>query len=386
MDASRLNYSCDALVVGGGPAGSTCAWALRRAGLDVMVIDRAVFPRDKVCAGWITPQVVADLNLDIEDYRRGRTFQPITAFRVGLIQSRDRDHIRTAYGDEISYGIRRCEFDHYLLQRSGARVMAGTSVTGIRRVAGGGDGGGHWIVNETIRTPLLIGAGGHFCPVARMINGPMNTSSVVVAQEAEFPIESSGDAACAIDGEAPELYFCRDLKGYGWCFRKGEFLNVGLGRLDRRSLPGATAEFLAFLASKGRISSQTSPRWRGHAYAVYDSPHRRTVDTGVMLAGDAAALAYAQSGEGIRPAVESGLLAAETILAAKGRYTKDRLEPYQQRLRARFAAGTISSALTGIVPERLGAVVARRLLATPSFVRHVVLDRWFLHRHQPALG
>jgi hypothetical protein len=105
-----------------------------------------------------------------------------------------------------------------------------------------------------------------------------------------------------------------------------------------------------------------------------------------MLVGDAAALAYAQSGEGIRPAVESGLLAAETIVAAKGHYTRDRLEPYQEHLRARFGAGTIAGALSGIVPERVGAVVARRLLATPAFVRHVVLDRWFLHRHQPALG
>ena len=387
MDTSQLNLSCDALIVGGGPAGSTCAWALRRAGLDVMVIDAAVFPRDKVCAGWITPQVVTDLNLDIEDYRRGRTFQPITAFRVGLIQSGDRDHVQAVYGDEISYGIRRCEFDHYLLQRSGAQVMAGTSVTSMKRVASSGHGGSHWIVNGTIRTPLLIGAGGHFCPVARLINGPMSAASVVVAQEAEFPIESGADS-CAVDGEEPELYFCRDLKGYGWCFRKGEFLNIGLGRLDRRSLPRATAEFLAFLASTGRISGRTSPRWRGHAYAVYDSPHRRAVDgdAGVMLVGDAAALAYAQSGEGIRPAVESGLLAAETIVAAKGRYTKERLEPYQERLRARFATGAVSSALSGIVPERLGAAVARRLLATPAFVRHVVLDRWFLHRHQPALG
>ena len=48
---------CDVLVVGGGPAGSSCARALHDAGLDVIVLDRAVFPRDKVCAGWITPQV-----------------------------------------------------------------------------------------------------------------------------------------------------------------------------------------------------------------------------------------------------------------------------------------------------------------------------------------
>jgi flavin-dependent dehydrogenase len=213
----------------------------------------------------------------------------------------------------------------------------------------------------------------------------MSAASVVVAQEAEFPIEAGG-ASCAVEGDAPELYFCRDLKGYGWCFRKGDYLNVGLGRLDRRSLPRATAEFMAFLAAKGTLPAQTSPRWRGHAYAVYDTPHRRAVGAGVMLVGDAAALAYPQSGEGIRPAIESGLLAAETIVEAKGQYTTNRLEPYEQRLRSRFGTGKVSSALSGIVPVRAGAAVARRLLATPAFVRHVVLDRWFLHRHQPALG
>ena len=53
----------DAIVVGGGPAGSTCAWRLHRAGLRVAVVDRSQFPRDKVCAGWITPQVVRTLEL-----------------------------------------------------------------------------------------------------------------------------------------------------------------------------------------------------------------------------------------------------------------------------------------------------------------------------------
>ena len=50
--------SCDVLIVGGGPAGSSCARQLRRAGLDVLILDKSEFPRDKVCAGWITPQVV----------------------------------------------------------------------------------------------------------------------------------------------------------------------------------------------------------------------------------------------------------------------------------------------------------------------------------------
>ena len=61
--------SCDVLIVGGGPAGSTCAWQLRQAGLDVLVMDKQTFPRDKVCAGWITPAVVESLELDLRRLR-----------------------------------------------------------------------------------------------------------------------------------------------------------------------------------------------------------------------------------------------------------------------------------------------------------------------------
>src|SRR5882672_3645399 len=123
--------SCDVLIVGGGPAGSACAWQLRLAGLDVIVADAATFPRDKVCAGWITPQVVTSLRLDTQAYASGRTWQPFTGFRVGLI-GRDADAC-VDYGEPVSFGIRRCEFDDYLLQRSGARLSLGTPVTTIRR-------------------------------------------------------------------------------------------------------------------------------------------------------------------------------------------------------------------------------------------------------------
>ena len=60
--------TCDALIVGGGPAGSSCAWKLQQHGMAVTVLDKALFPRDKVCAGWITPAVVASLEFDLDDY------------------------------------------------------------------------------------------------------------------------------------------------------------------------------------------------------------------------------------------------------------------------------------------------------------------------------
>jgi flavin-dependent dehydrogenase len=104
--------TCDILIVGGGPAGSTCAGKLRQAGLDVLLLDKETFPRDKPCAGWITPAVLVTLAIDQEEYGRGRVLQEISSFRTGLM---DGPEVVTRYGKAVSYGIRRCEFDHYLL-------------------------------------------------------------------------------------------------------------------------------------------------------------------------------------------------------------------------------------------------------------------------------
>jgi geranylgeranyl reductase family protein len=368
--------AADALIVGGGPAGSTCAWKLGQAGLNVRVLDAAAFPRDKVCAGWITPQVISELNLDVESYRRGRTWQPITGFRVGVIDGNG--DIAATYARPVSYGIRRCEFDHYLLNRAAVAMSLGTPVSSIRR------SGAQWIVNESVRAPLLIGAGGQFCPVARWLNGAAGERPLVVAQEAEFPLGPAA-ASFTTEPELPELFFSRDLKGYGWCFRKGEYLNVGLGRQDRRSLPSAMAAFVAFLQSRRKVPSDRAWRWRGHAYGLFGSSHRRVSGDGLVLIGDAAGVAYPQSGEGIRPAIESGLLAAETIVEANGRYDCSALARYDERLQARLGEGWVSRGLARLVPAGVAASAARRLLASPAFVERVVLDRWFLHRHEPAL-
>ena len=372
--------AADVCIAGGGPAGSACAWKLAGAGLDVIVMDRTMFPRDKLCAGWITPQVVDDLRLDTEAYRRGRTFQAITGFRTGLIGSR-RD-IVTSYGRVVSFGIRRSEFDHYLLERSGARLRLGDPITSIRRE------GAQWIVNDAVKAPMLVGAGGHFCPVARRLNGasdPPPRAAVVVAQEVELPVDPRDAGSFTIAPEIPELYFCRDLKGYGWCFRKQDHINIGLGRADPRSLPKATAEFVDFLEARGTIPRLPGLRWRGHAYLLQDVVRRRAVDTGALLVGDAAGLAYPQSGEGIRPAIESGLLGALTIIEAGGRYTRDRLDPYEARLGARFRVGRLRSAASGIMPSGFWTPIAHALLGTPIVARHLALDRWFLHARTKAL-
>jgi flavin-dependent dehydrogenase len=187
-----------------------------------------------------------------------------------------------------------------------------------------------------------------------------------------------------VEPEVPELFFTPDLLGYGWCFRKQGFLNVGLGRLDPGRLSGHVASFVEFLTARRKIPAGLASRWRGHAYLLYRSACRPLLDDGVLLVGDAAGLAYAPSGEGIRPAVESGLMAAEVLLEAAGRYTRARLEPYRERLRARYGPRNAGSP-SALLPPRAAAWLGARLMAAPWFARRVVIDRWFLHADQPAL-
>jgi menaquinone-9 beta-reductase len=373
--------SCEVLIVGGGPAGSSCARRLREAGLDTITLDKSTFPRDKVCGGWITPAVVQELEIDLAEYARGRVLQPITGFRTGRVGGAAVD---TGYGRIISYGIRRFEFDDYLLRRCGARLILGTPFKTVER------SGDSWIVNGAIRARLLIGAGGHFCPVARFLGAKGPEETAVAAQEVEFEMSPQQRDSCAIRGEALELYFCPDMKGYGWCFRKGNFLNIGLGRLDAHLLPAHVADFLRWLKESDKVAFDLPASMRGHAYLIFRETKRQIVGDGVLLIGDAAGLAYSQSGEGIRPAIESGLLAAKAILAARGEYARDRLESYRSALTARYGESGESQPdwLTRIgsrLPSQWMQSIAGWLLGTHWFSRRVVLDRWFLHVDEPAL-
>src|SRR5213082_1917521 len=82
--------SCEVLIVGGGPAGSTAAWKLRRAGADVLVLDRERFPRLKLCAGWITPEVVRDLDMDLQAYPHRLLTFPRLRVHFGRLRSEER--------------------------------------------------------------------------------------------------------------------------------------------------------------------------------------------------------------------------------------------------------------------------------------------------------
>jgi flavin-dependent dehydrogenase len=118
---------------------------------------------------------------------------------------------------------------------------------------------------------------------------------------------------------------------------------------------------------------------------LYGEAGRPLARDGVLLVGDAAGLAYPRSGEGIGPAVESGLLAAGAILEAAG--APGRLARYADAIVARFGPRAARAAADPLarLPHAWKAALAGRLLASRLFARRVVLDRWFLHRGEPAL-
>jgi geranylgeranyl reductase family protein len=357
----------DALIVGGGPAGSTCARTLRLAGWNVAVLDRARFPRDKVCGGWVTPGVFRALELDPDEYRAtGLVLQEITGFKTSVL---GQSAVETEYARVVSYAIRRCEFDNFLLRRSRVCVLDNRPLAKFTRR------GDRWIANDEIEAPVVIGAGGHFCPVARQLQGERDCVDPVIAKEAEFLLDGQRSSVVA---ETPELFFCRDLDGYAWCVRKGDYLNVGIGRRPHDHFANHLRDFAVFLGATGRVENVSTITWRGHAYHARGAGVRRLVDDGVLIIGDAAGLAYAESGEGIRPAVESGVMAARTLIAANGRCTRDDLKPYEEAMRAAHRPSSPTPGLLAPIVKSLG----RTLMRSHAFTRHVVLDRWFLRTVQ----
>ena len=294
--------SADAIIVGGGPAGSTCAWKLREAGLDVLILDRATFPRTKLCAGWVTPEAMQDLELNPGDYPHSiMTFDALHMHWKVL----------SAKPATQQFSIRRYEFDDFLLRRSGARVQQ-HRVREIER------DNGDYVVDGEFRSRYLVGAGGTACPVYRAFFSdrlPRAGNLQTATLEQEFAYDWK-DPTCHL------WFFDGGLPGYAWYVPKANgFINVGLGgmagKLKRRNghLRDHWHDFTLKLKSRGLVDYDN---YEPKGYSYYVRGDVGTVSDGnVFLVGDAVGLATRDMCEGIGPAVRSGLLAARAIVTGE---------------------------------------------------------------------
>lgn len=318
------------MIVGGGPAGSTTAWKLAKAGLDVIVLDKAEFPRTKLCAGWVTPEAMRDLELEPGEYpNRINTFQRLRLHWKWL----------TVSPATVQYSIRRYEFDDFLLRRAGVPVARHAVRTVETRR-------GDFVVDNEYRCRFLIGAAGTACPVYRgLFRGQhARTRELQTATlEQEFRYDWT-NPDCHL------WFFDEGLPGYGWYVPKQNgYVNVGLGGMAgqlKRSGRTVRDFWQPFTSKLERLGLVSYRDYDPKGYSYYLRGGVESLRHGdAFVVGDAAGLATRDLCEGIGPAVRSGLLAADAIVNGSD-YRLDTVAPLSgsgwasRLLETRFAGGS----------------------------------------------
>ncbi|MFN6976897.1 MAG: geranylgeranyl reductase family protein [Gemmobacter sp.] len=294
-----MTVTHDVIVVGAGPAGAAAARAARAAGLSVALIDKARFPRDKLCGGGITGRCRTHL-----DEAFGPGFAADLCLTTTHVRLTDRGRCLGDLPDAppIHMTMRR-DFDAAL---SGAAVAAGAEPFLGRRIAAVDPAGATLTLAGGLRLAghVLIGADGVASPTARALFGrAFDPRRTALALEVEVQDRT---------GTAVEIDLAAIPHGYGWDFPKAGGRTLGLGGIGRQSAD-LRAALAAFLLPRGAGAALDT--CKGAFLPAGD--FRRVPGKGrALLAGDAAGLVDPITGEGIGWAIRSGAAAAAAAAAA----------------------------------------------------------------------
>ncbi len=280
----------DVLVVGGGPAGSTTGIRLADAGVKVLLVDKATFPRDKPCGGGLTMRAVRECPVDPS---------PVVEEEVDLVELRFRfgDSVEHHTSRPIVHMTQRRRLDAFLLDAArerGVEVREGMTIDAPHAAADvvvGADG-----ANGTTARAFGLGAG-----IVYGVAYEGNVSYGVV------PRERYGHRAVIELGDIPG--------GYGWVFAKGDHVNVGVGAWQSEG--PRIREHLARVCVAHDLSPDQLEHVRGHRLPLR-RPGVRIAAGRTLLVGDAAGLVDPVSGDGMYECFVSSRLAAATILDLLG--------------------------------------------------------------------
>jgi geranylgeranyl reductase family protein len=319
----------DAIVVGAGPGGSATAHFLSAQGLDVLLLDRAEFPRDKTCGDGLTPRalrVLETMGLLAETRAHG---QPIAAYEVVAPNGR----VTTApiTGAHHALVVPRFTLDQIILQRavaSGANFQADTSISRVEPTADGvtvyaDDGRGFCGRVAVIATGAATGV----LTRSGILSGPPKAMLAARAYIEDMPEPLQPTFQLRFDGVPSP--------GYGWIFPTAErTANVGIGFFPRRGSGTAVQAFHRFAATL-RGGRQVGPV-KGYPIRV-DFLRAPTCAPNTLLVGEAAGLVNPLTGEGIDYALESGQLAAAYVVRGlTSGVHQTWLSDYDRLLRERF--------------------------------------------------
>jgi menaquinone-9 beta-reductase len=356
--ARRAGDDADVIVAGAGPAGAAFAARLARAGHDVLMVDRARFPRDKVCGDFVGPLALVELEAIGVDRAPG--YARANAAREAALHI-DGEHLITQVLPRAEGAppdgrvIPRVVLDAWIVdaaRRAGARLLEEHTVAGYdvvddgvvvatRRRGGeprdGDEREGGAGTERRLRARLVIGADGSASAVARALHGAAHPRrDMLVAVRAYYDRVAGPSNQC-------DLYFSSDsFPGYCWLFPTGNgSANVGVGMVAE-TVPPAAEHLRDLLQDLMRRDAALRARLRfarargkivGWPLATYNPKIPLTGDR-VMLIGDAAGLINPINGEGIQYALCSARWAAETALAAlrEDDLSAARLRAYARRV------------------------------------------------------
>ena len=323
----------DVAIVGGGPAGATCAAFCAKAGLRVVVLEREKFPREKVCGDCLNPSIWPVLGrLQLEERVRGLPHANLE--RVEFIALNGRS-VSVPLESEIA--IKRSVFDAVLLQRArefGAEIQEQVTLTSITR-------SNEWLLNNELRARCLVAADGRNSTVARLLGLLPRIEKERVALQAHVPLPRDFGHRVALQ-----------LLPGGYS---------GQAPVNERELNVCLVGRAASLRSMREWAAQKFHLPRDQQWRTITPLARHAISPAhrdLFLVGDAARVIEPFTGEGIYYALRSGELAAHAIIHGSD-YARAHAATYRQRLwinrLARFAVVSprFGSALLRFAPRPL---------------------------------
>ncbi len=333
-------YDADVIVVGAGPSGSAAAYWMATAGLDVLLLEKTSFPRDKVCGDGLTPRgtrALVELGIDVSEAAGWLHNKGLRVIGGGMRLELDWPQL-ASFPD---YGLvrPRADLDQLLVRhavKAGARLHEQTSVTAPLlnkqgRVVGVQAKAGPDKTERSYRAPIVLacdGVSGRFALSLGLQRNDRRPMGVAVRRYYTSPRTHDDylESWLELWDGPPGADDAKLLPGYGWIFGMGDgSVNVGLGVLNS-SAGFQKTNYRALLTS---WLDNTPAEWglreqnalcptqgAGLPMGFNRTPHYRD---GVLLVGDSGGSVNPFNGEGIPYAMESGKFAAEAVVQALAR-------------------------------------------------------------------
>jgi geranylgeranyl reductase family protein len=332
----------DAVICGAGPSGATAAKYMADAGLDVVVLEKKRFPRDKPCGGALRTQVLSEF----AHVERGiRKIPHTVSYRAKMYPPSLQNCVDYNPGKVVMYNIHRRHFDAMLADMArdaGAELRENEEVVKVSVSENGGAvqlrGG------EEVFGKVIIGAGGMHDPVARYMRKkeampekwPKSDIGLVMVEEydvgEDYVNETYGkERTCHFHLKPNNLY------GYAWVFPKNNMLNIGFGAfwsymmgLDIKS---AFGDYITMLKKEGLVPIGLKPKHPKGAQIPLRGAIKTTYSDRILLLGDAAGFVSPIGGDGIYYAMSSGRIAADVVgrCTSQNSYVKSTLRRYQDK-------------------------------------------------------